>query len=337
MSETIKQASVLAPGALTTVQDAGRQGYASLGWPECGAADKYSMRLANLLAGNGAHGRAAVLECTLMGPTLRFDCFAVLAITGAAFTPALDGRPAPLFTPFTVQAGQTLTLGTSQSGLRGYIAVYGGWDVPPVMGSRSTDVKCHVGGLAGRALQKGDVLPLAATAADTAARWQTLRGKIWKNEWAPLAAPLARWRVQGGKRWPVLRAVKGPQDEAFTAQGQEDFVRSVYTLSADCNRMACKLRGTPVQSINGSDILSDGIVEGSVQIASDGSPIVMLADHQTTGGYAKIATVIPTDVAVLAQLRPGEHVGFCYVSPEFAVQVARDEAARLKWLEEWFL
>lgn len=322
-------AEVIAPGALTTVQDTGRPGYAAFGWPECGAADKYSMRLANILAGNSLKSDAAVLECTLSGVSLRFEGSAIAAVAGAAFAPTLDGRPVPMFEPFAVSSGQVLALGTAQSGLRGYLAVRGGWDVPPVMGSRSTDLKCSVGGFEGRALHRGDRLFIGGTSVGS-----EISGFEWSADTAALKAPLARWRVQGGERWPVLRCVPGPQDDAFTAKGRADFVRSVYTLTADCNRMACKLAGTAVQTAAGSDIISDGIVEGSVQIASDGMPIVMLADHQTTGGYAKIATVIPTDTAVLAQLRPGSKVSFCYVEPGQAVQAARDEAARLKWLEE---
>lgn len=328
MSSIKTTAEVLVGGALTTVQDAGRTGYAALGWPECGAADKYSMRLANILAGNGLKSNASVLECTLTGVTLRFGAPAVVAAAGAAFSPVLDDVPVPMFCPVAVKAGQVLAMGTAQSGLRGYLAVHGGWDVPEVMHSRSTDLKCGIGGYKGRALRRGDTLAVCAPPAGAEA------GPGRRATVPPeMRAPLARWRVQGAGRWPVLRCVLGPQDEAFTAKGRADFVRGVYTLTADCNRMACKLAGTPIESVGGSDIISDGIVEGSVQIAADGQPIVMLADHQTTGGYAKIATVIPCDCAVLAQLRPGEKVGFCYVAPEQAVSLTRSEYSRLEWLE----
>jgi len=126
---------------------------------------------------------------------------------------------------------------------------------------------------------------------------------------------------------PLLRAVPGPQDAAFTVQGRQDFIHGIYTLTPDCDRMACKLAGTPLQMCRGADILSDGIVPGSVQVSADGQPIVMLADHQTTGGYAKIATVISADLPALAQLRPGQRVCFTFVTPARAVQAARQQAA----------
>ena len=122
-------------------------------------------------------------------------------------------------------------------------------------------------------------------------------------------------RVQGTQMLPLLRAVPGPQDAAFTVQGRQDFIHGIYTLTSDCDRMACKLAGTPLQMRRGADILSDGIVPGSVQVSADGQPIVMLADHQTTGGYAKIATVISADLPALAQLRPGQRVCFTFVTP----------------------
>ena len=324
-------AKVIIPGALTTVQDFGRQGYARLGYPECGAADRWSMQLANTLAGNGPDSRDAVLECNLLGPTLRFDAFAVVAITGAAFAPKLDDVPVPMFAPVAVRPGQTLTVGAASSGLRGYIAVAGGWDVPLVMGSRATDLKCGIGGIEGRFLHKDDSLPYNAAAPERA---EALQAVLCDITWAH--TPLHAWRVSRDHRWPVLRCVLGPQDDAFTAAGQTTFERGVYKLSADSNRMACKLSGPAVESVQGSDILSDGIVTGSVQIASDGRPIVMLADHQTTGGYAKIATVIPTDVDVLAQLRPGEEVSFRFVSPAEAVDIARGAAKRLAWIGEQY-
>ena len=134
-------------------------------------------------------------------------------------------------------------------------------------------------------------------------------------------------RVQGTQMLPLLRAVPGPQDAAFTVQGRQDFIHGIYTLTPDCDRMACKLAGTPLQMRRGADILSDGIVPGSVQVSADGQPIVMLADHQTTGGYAKIATVISADLPALAQLRPGQRVCFTFVTPSRAVQAARQQAA----------
>ncbi len=355
------QMEIIVSGALTTVQDAGRKGYAAKGYPECGAADKYAMQLANVLAGNGAlfgsdaqknamQRNAAVLECTLMGASIKAAQSTLVAIAGAVCTPLLNGNPAPMFAPILLKAGDTLAIGACKTGLRSYLAVYGGIDLPAVMGSRATDTKCGIGGLEGRALKVGDVLPLAPSATGRAAEKayakilknakkrgfeQIAKGAGLKDAW--LQTPIYNSKWQGDKRSPILRVVLGPQDDAFTAAGIKTFTSTLYSLTVDSNRMACKLKGAAIETVNGSDIISDGIVEGSVQVASDGQPIVMIADHQTTGGYAKIATVILPDVSVLAQLRPSDTVGFMAISPEEAVDIYRQSTEKLEWLEEQIL
>ncbi|MFI3168335.1 MAG: biotin-dependent carboxyltransferase family protein [Faecalibacterium sp.] len=331
-------------GALTTVQDAGRKGFAAKGYPECGAADQYAMQLANVLAGNGAGSDTAVLECTLMGASVKATEAVLVAIAGAICTPTVNGAAVPMFAPILLKAGDLLALGACKTGLRSYLAVYGGIAVPAVMGSRATDTKCGIGGLDGRALQVGDILPLVDKACGKTAEkaFAKLQKTAKKHKFSQVAGLTEAWlqqsicksKWQGGKRSPILRVVLGPQDEAFTAAGIATFTSTLYPLTVDCNRMACKLKGAPIESVNGSDIISDGIVAGSIQVASDGQPIVMLADHQTTGGYAKIATVIPPDVSVLAQLRPGDTVAFATVSAEEAVDVCRKQAKKLEWLEE---
>lgn len=162
--------TVLDPGPLTTVQDAGRLGYAAQGYRTCGAADSYAYRLGNALVGNTP--RAAVLECTLRGAALRFEQDTIFALTGAESPAALDGTPVPYYAPLLAKAGSTLQMGMAAAGLRSYLAVGGGIATPPVLGSRSTDIKCHIGGVEGRKLAKGDSLPTGPC--DTAALWQTI-------------------------------------------------------------------------------------------------------------------------------------------------------------------
>lgn len=323
---------VLDPGPLTTVQDAGRTGYAAQGYRTCGAADSYAYRLGNALIGN-APG-AAVLECTLRGAALQFETDTVFALTGAESPATLDGTPVPYYAPLFAKAGSTLQMGMAPTGLRSYLTVGGGIATPPVLGSRATDLKCCIGGFKGRKLAKGDTLPTGPC--DTAARWQKIVAKRLNRPLrdAAVRVGLHPVRIQGTQTLPILRAVAGPQDAAFTAQGLHDFTHSVYTLTPDCDRMACKLTGTPLEMHRGADILSDGIVPGSVQVSADGRPIVMLADHQTTGGYAKIATVISADLPTLAQLRPGQSVCFTLVSPAQAVQAARRQATLLQQVRD---
>ena len=325
---------VLNPGPLTTVQDLGREGCAAEGFRRCGAADDYAARLANLLIGNNPGD--AVLETTLRGPEVQFVTGAVFALAGAEADAALDGRQVPFFTPAFAPAGSRLTIGTARAGLRSYLAVWGGIAVAPVRGSRATDLACHLGGFSGRALHPGDVLPLARTRQEAAAHWQELCRRHLDR---PLGDRVvcrgpAPWRQLGTERLPLLRAVPGPQAAAFTPGARDLFVHSVYRLTPDCNRMACKLQGPALETVAGADILSDGIVEGSVQVSGNGQPIVMLADHQTTGGYAKIGTVISADLPALAQLRPGQAVTFDWIDPAGAVAAARRRAALLQQVKE---
>jgi antagonist of KipI len=307
--------TILSPGPLTTVQDLGRTGCAALGYRTCGAADRYSFRLANLLAGN--EPGAAALEYTLLGPTVRFEEETIFALAGAPVPATLDGKAVFMGAPVLAKAGSVLALGAASAGVRGYLAVSGGVDVPPVLGSRSTDAACRLGGFEGRALRAGDALPVGATGAGRA--WKRLQNR----KALPPDAPLHPLAFLGGQAIPLLRAVPGPQRELFTDEGAAAFLRGVYTVTAESNRMACRLQGPAVEAKNGYDIISDGIAAGSVQISGSGRPIVMLADHQTAGGYAKIATVITADLPVLAQLRPGRIVKFAFVTPEQGVSALR--------------
>lgn len=323
--------NILYPGPLSAVQDMGRAGHAAQGYPECGACDKYALALGNLLCGNPE--TAAAIEMTLAGAIVQFDQDAVIALTGAVCAPTLNGQPVPLYTPVRVRAGDTLETGAFSAGLRGYLCVQGGIDTPPVLGSRSTDTKCRIGGLGGRALQKGDALPIGKasagydfTRATRAAR--TLSDKPW------LLRPRTAHAYLGDQVIPLLRAVPGPQDDAFTAEGLRAFFSGLYAVTPDSNRMGVKLSGPAAETKHGSDILSDGIVEGSVQISANGQPILMLADHQTTGGYAKIATVIAPDLSAAAQLRPGETVAFRPVDVQTAVRLCRETAQQLRKIKE---
>lgn len=325
---------IIVPGALTTVQDAGRAGHAAEGFPECGACDKYAMALSNLLCGNRDCLHTAVLEMTLVGATLRAQRSMLAALTGAQAAPTLNGQSVPMNRPFLMKAGDVLEVGAFSSGLRAYLAVSGGFDVPAVLGSRATDVKSHIGGLEGRALRAGDTLQTGK--GDTSARRLSALSRgadaLVQKPW--LLRPSTPKGFLGGAVMPLLRAVPGPQDAAFTPEGLEAFTHGVYTVSPDSGRMAARLSGPTVASVHGSDILSDGIVEGSVQISANGQPIVMLADHQTTGGYAKIATVLPCDLPVLAQTRPGAAVAFRFVTPAGGMQALRLERSKWSYMKE---
>ena len=219
--------TVLDPVPLTTVQDAGRVGYAAQGYRSCGAADSYAYHLANALVGNDPG--AAVLESTLRGPALRFEADTVFSLTGAESPAALDGVPVPYYAPLLAKAGSTLKIGVAASGLRNYLAVGGGIATPPVLGSRATDVKCGIGGLKGRKLAKGDTLPTGVC--DTAALWRIITAKHLDRPLRDKAVCRGTHpvRVQGAQTLPLLRTVPGPQDAAFTVQGLHDFTHGIYT------------------------------------------------------------------------------------------------------------
>ena len=277
---------ILNPGPLTTVQDAGRFGYMASGIGPSGAMDTEAYEAACLLCG-GSKG-AAVLEATLLGPSILFEGDGVLTLTGADMGARLDGAPLETYRAYPVKDGQTLVMSVSRDGCRSYIAVSGGIDVPVVMGSRSTNLKCQMGGIEGRALKKGDVLPvLDAVPAESVKRC------IQKPDFAQSV---------------TVRVIPGPQDDLFTEKGLETLWNSSYHVSTSSDRMGLRLDGPSVETVSGSDIVSDGIAFGSIQVTSAGQPIILMADRQTTGGYAKVGTVCSLDLPKLAQLKPGGEV-----------------------------
>ena len=298
---------VISPGVLTTVQDTGRFGHQAAGIPEAGAMDRASLRLANALVGNPED--AAALELTVFGGTFEFDGKGTIALTGADMRPYLNGNRMSMNTAVPVKAGDRLELGVASRGMRAYLAVSGGIDVPVVLGSRSTDLKSRLGGLEGRKLRAGDVLENGSRP-QAAAELAEVQGTPCE----PVLQRLAKATSPEGVT--QIRFLFGPQDAMFAEDAKKTFTDSIYTLSAACDRMGYRLEGAAVPSLNGTDILSEGICFGSIQVPANGQPIVMMADHQTTGGYAKIGTVLSEDLPLLAQLGPGKRIHFVPVTLE---------------------
>lgn len=307
--------TVLNPGLLTTVQDLGRMGYQQFGVSVSGVMDPRAAAIGNILVGN-PQGEA-VLECTLMGPQLKFETDEVIAVTGGDLSPTLDGQPVPAYAALVVKAGQTLRFGAPKAGCRAYIAFAGGLDIPLVMGSRSTYMKAAIGGFEGRKLQKGDVLGLRAPVAGYA--------NLHQRAIAPEFVPRPVY---------TLRVVLGPQDDAFTPEGVATFLGSEYTVTNEFDRMGCRMDGPAIQHKNGGDIISDGIAFGAIQVPGSGKPILMGADRQTTGGYTKIATVISADFRLLAQLKAGDKVRFEAVSVQAAQQALHFQRGALALLAD---
>jgi biotin-dependent carboxylase-like uncharacterized protein len=295
--------AIVEPGPLTTVQDLGRFGQLRFGIPPSGALDRPAFVLANRLVGNP--DAAAALECTLGGPRFEVMAPAAMAVTGADVAVSVNGEAAPTWTTVPLQPGDVVKVGMARSGVRAYVAFAGGIDVPPVLGSRATYVRGRLGGVEGRALKKGDTLPLLPLPAPPAVRRVTAS-----------AIPVASADTE-------LRVVLGPQDDRFTAEGIATFLGSAYEMQPQSDRMGARLRGPVIAHRAGHDIISDGIALGSVQVTGDGMPIVLLVDRQSTGGYTKIATVCSFDVSRLAQVKPGHRVHFRAVTVDEAHRALR--------------
>jgi biotin-dependent carboxylase-like uncharacterized protein len=302
--------TVVKPGLLTTVQDAGRRGYRAFGMPLAGAMAQEAYAIANLLAGNDSG--AAALEMTLLGATLRFERDAFVGLFGADMQAKLGGEPVRNGTAFPVAAGAELAMGSAATGCRAYLAVHGGFDVPPVLESRSTYTRGGIGGHQGRPLRAGDVLPVGAP------RLRQLAPRALPED----LLPVKRTEVE-------LRVLLGPQDDLFLEEGLRTFLGSAYAVSNRNDRMGYQLDGPAILHRKGADIVSDAICPGAVQVPGRGAPIVMMADCQTTGGYAKIATVIGPDQDLLAQARFGDSVRFRACSDTEAVAALRAQRERL--------
>ena len=308
---------VLDGGLLTTVQDLGRTGYQRYGVPQSGALDSYALRVGNLLVGND--DGAAGLEMTLAGPRLRLLADTVLAITGADLQPRLNDAPLPLWRAVPAPAGAVLSFGDVAQGMRAYLTVAGGIDVPPVMGSRSTYVRARLGGLEGRALRPGDLLPAA---------WEVALDRVDGRRLPDEGIPVPQ------RPFPVLRVILGPHTDAFSLEGVEAFLDAAYTISPQSDRTGYRLQGPAVEHSGRADIVSEGVPLGAVQVAGDGMPMVLLADRGTTGGYTKIAAVISVDLPLLAQATPGDVVTFQSVSLDEAHALLREQEEFLARLRD---
>lgn len=306
------------PGLLTTVQDFGRTGYQKFGISLSGAMDRRALATANLLVGNRA-GEAG-LEMTMVGAVMEFTVPNIVAITGGNFAPTLNGAAVPMCAAFPVNAGDTLAFGMAQSGCRCYVAFAGGLNVPVVMGSKSTNLKCRIGGCEGRRLKMGDEIGFTNPVAykpDLSQRFVEYREPCEKEV--------------------ILRVVLGPQDDYFTDTGIHTFLNDAYTVTNRSDRMGCSLEGPKVEYKTKADIISDGIPLGAVQIPSGGKPIVMLSDRQTTGGYAKIATVISTDLPLFVQRKSADRIHFQKVTMREAQAINRAEFQEMLRLQDRFL
>ena len=304
---------VIAPGVHTTVQDRGRVGFKDIGVPTSGPLDRVSLRLANALVGNAAGTEA--LEILVQGPTLKVLADSVrVALVGCSASLEIRSNE-----PGSVQAGQSvklvrgevLRIGALGDSLCAYLAIEGGLALPQVLGSASTYVRGPIGGVNGRRLQRGDIIPLKLdTAADRRERRLAQHLDLALDE--------------------TIRVVPGPQADYFTDAGTRTFLTSEYVVSPHADRMGYRLEGPTIEHAKGYNIVSDGIVTGSIQVPGSGKPIVLMVDNQSTGGYPKIATVISADIPVIGRRRPGRTVRFAAIDVLEAERARREQETAIE-------
>jgi biotin-dependent carboxylase-like uncharacterized protein len=282
------------PGALTTVQDAGRPGFAHLGVPRSGALDPAAHRLANRLVGNDE--TAPVLETTLTGVAVRMTGAVTVAVTGALAPVTVDGEPARWGAPVRLRSGQVLDVGRASAGVRSYLAISGGFEVPRTLGSASTDV---LSGLGPPPLARGQIL----NTGQAAGRYPPAAGGPPGPAQAPLRGPFE------------LPARMGPRDDRLTPQGRKALARATFTVAIASNRIGLRLEGPPVTGAAEAELPSEGLVWGAVQLLPDGNLVIFLADHPTTGGYPVIAVVDPAGFSACAQAAPGAAIRFRLLPP----------------------
>lgn len=288
----MSKVKIINPGFLTTIQDMGRTGYQKYGVPVAGAMDIWSMELANILVGN--HKNEGVLEITITGPIIEFNDNEVIALTGALFDIYVNNKKVEMNKTIYVTKGDILRINRASNGTRAYLSFAGGFKIAKVMGSKSTYLRSGLGGFKGRKLKAGDILEI---------------NKEKNNKYLGVREIPKSLLINYGNE-ARLRVIMGPEHNRFTKKGIKTFFNREYILSNQCDRMGYRLCGEKIEHVNGADIISSGITLGAVQVPSNGEPIIMMADRQTTGGYPRIANVITVDIPILAQLKAGDKVRF---------------------------
>ncbi|MDQ0188246.1 biotin-dependent carboxyltransferase [Alicyclobacillus cycloheptanicus] len=321
---------VLDGGFLTTVQDLGRMGWQRYGVAVSGVMDAQTATVANLLVGNDRN--AAVLEATLRGPRLRFHDETLVAVCGVGIDATVDGMAVEGWRPCLVAAGRTLEVRSSARGCRVYIAVGGGVLADRVLGSQSTYLYGRFGGFHGRAVQKGDVLQLGAPTGETQERMRRLRRQeaffAVEPRWAAGHSVRPRFAPEGS-----VRFLPGPDLSRLSPDAQETLFAATYRVSPSSNRMGLRLEGPVLQVRDVTEPVSKPVTRGTVQLLNDGQLVVLMADHQTTGGYPNLGQVFLVDLPQLAQAKPGDRLRFTAGSLAEAHRALRERTEGLRVLE----
>lgn len=293
-------------GTLASIQDLGRIGYQDLGIIVSGAMDSYALQIANILLGNKRN--EAAIEITMRGTSFHFSEDTLIAITGGDLNPTIDGEKVPQWRPVVVRANKIIKFKGSPKGLRSYLSVCGGFNIEDVLGSKSTYLRASFGGYKGRALKDNDVIalnPLNPKKKDLKNQLLTENTSFKGTKWH------AKVRDnQLNKAETIIRFVEGNEYEWFSDETKKNFENIPFSIDVSSDRMGYRLSGQKLERLSDKELISEAIVNGTVQVSNDGSPIILLADRQTTGGYPRIAQVISADLHKFAQLNAGEKIRF---------------------------
>ena len=305
---------ILHGGLLSTIQDYGRFGYRKYGVPISGAMDWYALRVANILVGNPE--RAAGIEVTFCGLVLKTTKRVLIAITGGDLSAKINDKPIPMWVHLWLEKGDILSFPRLKCGLRAYVAVRGGINVPLIMGSCSTMVKLGMGG----ALKTGDTL---------------YTGEKKENK-KIILKPLPDQYVPKYRITNQLAVILGPQDNYFSFEALEIFLNSEYTITSQSDRQGYRLNGPQISHLKGFNIITEPVWPGAIQVPGDGLPIILLADAQTTGGCPKIASVISVDMDKLGQAKPGDKITFKRISLDTAHCMFLEKEKTIKTIKNIF-
>lgn len=310
-------------GTLASFQDEGRIGHQNLGIIVSGAMDSYALKIANIIVGNTRS--SACLEITMRGTILRADKDMLIAITGGDLHPVIDHIPVPQWRPVFIKAGSILKFKGAITGLRSYLAVSGGFSLEDFLGSHSTYLRAKVGGFKGRALQVDDRIEIGQVTSQRLAMTQQLATDTIG------AFNGTSWHVRPdfykkNRSTFMIRFIKGPEYDWFNEESQQKFTLQQYTIASSSDRMGYRLEGQSLEKISDSEMVSEAIANGTVQISNNGLPIVLLADRQTTGGYPRVAQICTADLYKFGQMKPADKIHF----KEISLNEAYKELAELE-------
>ncbi len=324
--------TITKPGLLTSIQDLGRCGYQKYGVIVSGVMDAFAHRIANLLVGNGEN--FPTLEITLVGPTIVFEEETLISICGGDLTPTIDGEPVRLWRAILVKKGTRLKFGKCKQGCRAYLAVAGGYRIPSVMESKSTYLRANIGGLNGRALKAGDQLFCDSIGELSGTIIEQLKKEVIHKSFVEANWSVAQDLIPIQTKEIVIRVVKGRQFHLFTSDSQEKLFSESFEITAQSDRMGYRLKGPNLAMDQAKEMISEAVNFGTIQVPSDGNPIILLADRQTTGGYPKIGQIATVDLAYLAQAKPGDLLRFTEVSHEKAQRLFLKKERELQQLKK---